>query len=137
MIPEPFPVVSGTYTGVVTYTEPSSGFSVRGNARIEVHQRGDQLTIRLDRRGDVSFPATAGWSGLSFSDIRASGTLTATGQARIEWVAESRPRNNTCGEYAGTTGSLTFSGSRMHYVQHFSSDSCGAAEISGTLTRQE
>ena len=44
-IPKPFPVVSGTYSGVVTYREPTGGFSVRGNALIAVSQTGDRLRV--------------------------------------------------------------------------------------------
>ena len=40
---EPLPVVRGAYTGMVTYTEPKSGFSVRWQRARPGSQRDDRL----------------------------------------------------------------------------------------------
>ena len=58
----------------------------------------------------------------------------------MSWIGSEQgepDHNNTCGFYTPTTSTLTFADSNVYYVQNFSSEGCGPAEVSGTLTHEQ
>ena len=85
-IPEPFPIVSGTYTGVLTYREPTTGCTIHGNSTFRVYQGGNQLTVH----GGVGFPqsdcAEGSFQGGAFGRLRWHGTLEERRlRTSLEW----------------------------------------------------
>ena len=139
-IPEPFPVVSGTYTGVVTYTEPGTGCSVRGDANVGVSQQGERLSVHAELHFGQSECPEGSFQGAGSDTSTGGETLNdETGRAPLEWRPDSDPNPwnpSSCGyPFSPPTGTLTFSGTRMHYMQTVVSPSCPPGEISGTLVR--
>ena len=119
------PSVAGSYSGPITWTA-NGAFVATLTMRMTVAQASSQLTLTgTISLGNQTFPMTA-----VTGNLNATGFFTAAAGG-----AASTSFDPTFGTIRGVDASLTFAGTSAQYVEHDTSQFCGAWTFSGTLSR--